>query len=184
VSVEASAGMDEAGRTLDQVPGFRAMPEEVRRLVADAFELVDYEFGSTIVREGDDADAFYVLVSGSARVLKHAGTAEEISLNVLRRGDSFGEIGLLDESTRVATVRASGPVQALRLDRGVFRALTRRQPQVRANLLRLYSTFRSLPDADLARIAAALEPCEAAEHELVIREGAEPGPLYVVEEGR
>jgi ABC-type bacteriocin/lantibiotic exporter with double-glycine peptidase domain/CRP-like cAMP-binding protein len=195
VTIGAPAA-DDPGRLLDALPGFRAMPEEVRRLVADSCEVVNYDFGETIVREGDDADAFYVLVSGTARVVKQAGTAEEIPLNVLRRGDSFGEMGLLDESSRVATVRASGPVQALRLDRGVFRALTRRQPEVRAqferlarlrgaqNLLRLYSVFRSLPDEDLVRLADALEPVEAAEHELVIREGDEAGPMYVVEEGR
>jgi ABC-type bacteriocin/lantibiotic exporter with double-glycine peptidase domain/CRP-like cAMP-binding protein len=195
VTVGAPAA-DDAGRLLDELPGFRAMPEEVRRLVADSFELVSYDFGNTIVQEGDDADAFYVLVSGTARVVKQAGTADEIPLNVLRRGDSFGEMGLLDESSRVATVRASGPVQALRLDRGVFRALTRRQPEVRAqferlarlrgaqNLLRLYSTFRSLPDDELVRLADALVPVEAGEHELVIRDGDAAGPMYVVEEGR
>jgi len=68
------------------------------------------EVGNVIVGEGEDADAFYVLVSGTARVVKQAGTAEEGPLSLLRRGDSFGEMGLLDESTRVATVRASGPM--------------------------------------------------------------------------
>ena len=117
-------------------------------------------------------------------------------LSLLHRGDSFGEMGLLAESTRIATVRASGPVRALRLDRSVFGALTRRQPEVREqferlarirsvqNLLRLFSMFRTLPDEDLERLAAELEPVEVAEHELVIREDAEPGPMYVVEEGR
>jgi ATP-binding cassette subfamily B protein len=191
-----TAPADDAGSVLDELPGFRAMPEEVRRLVADACEVASYDFGNVIVREGEDADAFYVLVSGTARVVKQAGSANEVPLSLLRRGDSFGEMGLLDESTRVATVRASGPVRALRLDRSVFRALTRRQPEVREqferlariraiqNLLRLYSTFRVLSDEDLGRLAAELEPVEAAEHELVIREGAEQGPLYVVEEGR
>ena len=196
MTVEDAAAADEAVLVLDELPGFQAMPEDVRRLVVDAFELVSYDFGNVIVREGDDADAFYVLVSGTARVVKNAGTAEEVPLNLLRRGDSFGEIGLLDESTRVATVRASGPVQTLRLDRGVFRALTRRQPEVRAqferlarfrqvqNLLLLHSVLRSLPADDLARISAALEPVEVGGHETVIAEGAGAGPLYVVEEGR
>src|SRR5207244_1087478 len=119
-----------------------------------------------------------------------------VPLNLLRRGDSFGEMGLLDESTRIATVRASGPVEALRLDRGVFRALTRRHPEVRSefeelarlrnvqNFLRLYSAFASLPIEGLTRIAGALEPLEVAEHDVVVREGDPPGPMYVVEEGR
>jgi HlyB family type I secretion system ABC transporter len=194
----APAGIagEDPGRVLDELPAFRAMPEDVRRLVADACELVAYDFGNVIVHEGDDADAFYILVSGTARVVKHAGGADEVSLNLLRRGDSFGEIGLLHESSRVATVRASGPVRALRLDRGVFRALTRRHPDVRAeferlarirtaqNLLRLYSTFGALPDEDIEKLATELEPVEVAEHDVVIREGDAPGPMYLVDEGR
>lgn len=190
------ASADDLSAVLDELPGFLELPEELRRLVVDACELVSYDFGNVIVGEGDDADAFYVLVSGTARVVKQAGGNDEVPLNLLRRGDSFGEMGLMDESTRVATVRASGPVQVLRLDRGVFRALTKRQPQVRAqferlarirsaqNLLRLYSTFRALADEDLERIAVELEPVEAAAHELVVREGAEPGAMFFVEEGR
>jgi ABC-type bacteriocin/lantibiotic exporter with double-glycine peptidase domain/CRP-like cAMP-binding protein len=196
VTAPLPASADDLSAALEELPGFLEVPEEVRRLVVDACELVSYDFGNVIVAEGDDADAFYVLVSGTARVVKQAGSNEEIPLNLLRRGDSFGEMGLLDESTRVATVRASGPVQALRLERGVFRALTKLRPEVRAqferlarirstqNLLRLYSTFRALPDEDLERIAVELEPVEASAHELVVRKGAEAGAMFLVEEGR
>jgi ABC-type bacteriocin/lantibiotic exporter with double-glycine peptidase domain/CRP-like cAMP-binding protein len=181
---------------LDELPALRAMPEDVRSLVSDAFEPISYEFGGVIVREGDDADAFYVLVSGTARVVKQTEHGEEVPLNVLHRGDSFGEMGLLGDSTRVATVRASGAVQALRLDRGMFNALTRRDPAVRAsferlaqfrsvqNFLRLYSEFDSLPVDGLAMIAESLEPLDVAASERVVRQGDPPGPMYVVEEGR
>src|SRR5262249_35165326 len=117
VTAPLPVSADELSSILDELPGFDEMSEEIRRLVVDACELVSYEFGNVIVREGDDADAFHVVVSGTARVVKEAGSSEEVPLSLLRRGDSFGEMGLLDESTRVATVRASGPVQALRLDR-------------------------------------------------------------------
>jgi ABC-type bacteriocin/lantibiotic exporter with double-glycine peptidase domain/CRP-like cAMP-binding protein len=181
---------------LAELPGFRAMPEDVRNLVLDSFEPVSFVFGSVIVREGDDADAFYVLASGMARVVKRSEQGDEVPLNVLRRGDSFGEMGLLGDSTRMATVRASGPVEALRLDRGMFRALTRRDPAVRAsfeqlarfrtvqNFLRLYSEFDSLPVGGLSLIASSLEPVEVGAAEIVVREGDPPGPMYVVEEGR
>jgi HlyB family type I secretion system ABC transporter len=195
--LSVSETVDEAARAvLDELPGFRAMPDEVRGLVADAFEPVSFGFGTVIVREGDDADAFYVLVSGTARVVKRTEQGQEVPLNVLRRGDSFGEIGLLTESTRVATVRASGAVQALRLEQGVFRALTRRDPAVRdaferlarfrtiQNFLRLHSEFDMLPIDGLARIAGSLAPLDVAAGELVVREGEPPGPMYVVEEGR
>ena len=114
------------GRTrLHELP-CRPAPDEVRAVVVDAFEPVAFDFGGVIVAEGDEADAFYVIVSGSARVVSRADASEEVSLHVLRQGDYFGEIGLLADSTRIATVRAREPVEAFRLERGVFRALVNR----------------------------------------------------------
>src|SRR6185503_7205744 len=84
-----------------------------------------------IVREGDDADSFYVLVSGNARVVKRGEGGEEVPLSVLHPGDSFGEIALLEDTTRIATVRASGDVEALRLDRALFASLVRTSPDLR-----------------------------------------------------
>ena len=196
MSLSDLVGGEELRSVLDDLPGFRAMPTEVRSLVNDAFEPVSYDFGSVIVREGDDADAFYVLVSGTARVVKQAEQGTEVPLNLLRRGDSFGEMGLVGDSTRMATVRASAPVEALRLDKDVFQALTRRDPGVKEsferlarfrtvqNFLRLYSEFDSLPVDGLAQIATSLEPVKVDASEIVVREGDPPGPMYVVEEGR
>src|SRR5438552_2109457 len=81
-----------------------------------------------IVAEGDAADGWYVLVSGRARVIKRADNGDEIPLNILRAGDSFGEVELLAGARRPATVRASSDVLALRLDRSAFAGLLERTP--------------------------------------------------------
>src|SRR5262249_19366146 len=52
------------------------------------------------------------------------------------------------------------------------------------NFLRLHSVFAALPTDALARIAEEFEPVEVAAGEIVIHQGDEPGPMYVVEEGR
>jgi ATP-binding cassette subfamily B protein len=169
---------------------------DARQLVADSFVPCALGFGSVIVREGDSADAYYLLVSGRARVVKSAGNGEEIALNVLRPGDGFGEMGLLRQTTRNATVRASADVELLRLDRSVFQALVQHHPGIRAglelqlmhrslhNFLRVHSAFARLPTAALTMMLADLEPVSVQEGELVIREGDAAGPMYVVEEGR
>ena len=107
----------DAAELIGELPSFAALPRFARTLVAERLEQQSYPFGSAIVREGDEADAFYVIVSGSARVIKRSEHGEEIALNVLHRGDSFGESGLLEGASRLATVRASGPVTVLRLRR-------------------------------------------------------------------
>ncbi|MGH2933139.1 MAG: peptidase domain-containing ABC transporter [Gaiellaceae bacterium] len=186
----------DAAALLEELPAFALLPTAERALVVESFELESHRFGEAIVREGDDADAFYVLAAGSARVVKAGDHGEEIALNTLHRGDNFGEAGLLGEAARSATVRASSPVQVLRLHRGVFLALASAHPQVREafdsiargralwNFFRVHSSFATLPKEALGALVAGLERVEAPAGELVIREGDPPGPLYVVEAGR
>jgi ATP-binding cassette subfamily B protein len=178
------------------LPAFAPLPPDVRSLVADSFETVDHPFGSVIVREGDPADAFYIVASGSARVVKRGDDGDEIPLNVLHRGDSFGETALLEQATRVATVRASTPVRALRLHRSVFTALTRTYPEVHTafealkrertlwNFFRMHSSFSKLPNTALGALLGGLEPVAVKAGERVVQEGEPAGPMYVVQSGR
>src|SRR5262245_35557128 len=188
--------MDDPRIRLHDLPLLQFVPPSVRTLVVDSFVPVTVEFGRPIVTEGEAADAFYVLVSGTARVLKTDEQGNETPLNVLRPGDSFGEIALLEETTQMATVRASSDVTALKLDKSVFFALVRQNPEVRAllelqvkhrhlhNFFRLYSPFVKLPVAAMRTLVTELEPVAVATGALVIREGEDAGPMYIVEEGR
>src|SRR5262249_3530380 len=145
--------------------------------------------------EGEDADAFYVLTAGQARVVKRGAGGEEVPLNVMRPGDCFGEIGLLEHATRTATVRASSDVEVLRLDRSVFQTLLSSKPEIRTYLelhtrhrtlntfFRLYTPFSTLPVEGLRLLLDNLERMEVARGTLVIRQGDAPGPMYVVEDG-
>src|SRR5918998_5742159 len=131
MSATSSSGTGGTHAVLPEIPIFALMPQEVRTLVVASLEPVSFGFGEVIVREGDDADAFYVIVNGSGRALKRAENGDEVPLDVLRAGDSFGFVELIEETPRVATVRASEAVQALRLDRAVFRGLLRSNPEIR-----------------------------------------------------
>lgn len=94
---------------------------------------------------------------------------EEISLSSLRPGESFGEMGLLDETTSKATVRASNDVEVLRLDKSVFKTLVHRNPEIRKyfelqtkhrslhNFFRLYSPFAKLPVDSLEVMLTEME---------------------------
>jgi ATP-binding cassette subfamily B protein len=188
--------VDDPRSFLHGLPALRFLPPELRKLVVDSFVPAAFPFGGVIVQEGDEADALYVLVSGRARVVKLAEGGEEVPLNTLRPGDSFGEIGLLEQATRTATVRASSDVEVFRLDRSVFTALVENHPEIRHyfelqvqhrtlhNFLRQYSPFGGLPIDALRKMLADLKPVSVEAGEMVIRQGDPPGPMYVVEEGR
>ena len=182
---------------LDHVPLLSLMPEDVRRLVMASFVRESFAFGEVIVAEGDDADAMYVLLSGTARAIKVGEHGEEVPLNLVRAGDAFGERALLEESgKRTATIRASSSVEVLKLDRSVFQALLRSNPAIRGHaelesrrhelrdFLRVYSAFAHLPPGGLGVLLEMLAPVSVPAGEIVIGEGEPAGPMYIVREGR
>ena len=169
---------------------------DVRSLLLASFEEVSYSFGDTIVAEGDEAEALYIITAGRARVLKRGTTGSDVPLGTVRAGDCVGEAALLEGGLRTATVRASGAVEALRLARPVFDALVRANPAIsdwaklvsrnRAveRFLRLDSVLAVLPSEVLTAVAANLKETALDVGEVAIREGDPPGSIYFVEEGQ
>jgi ABC-type bacteriocin/lantibiotic exporter with double-glycine peptidase domain len=188
---------DRAGRAVADHPFLAQMPAALRSSMTQLFEFATYGFGEELVREGEPADAFYLLVSGTVRVLaRGAGDEGEVTLNRLTAGDTFGERGLLEGSPRSATVRASRPVQALRVRREQFEALVAQHPALQQDLerhiarqrsrdvLRLSSPLGDLPADALESLIEALEPVSVARGEVVVREGEPSNAMYIVREGR
>ncbi|MEA2902280.1 MAG: ATP-binding cassette, subfamily bacterial HlyB/CyaB [Actinomycetota bacterium] len=178
------------------IPLFRYMPDDVRDLVVASLDQVSYRFGSVVVRDGDPSDALYVIVSGRARVVKVGDNGEEVTLDTLERGETFGAPGLLSGQPRSATVRASTQLEVLRLHEAVFRGLIARNHEIREYLeldmrlrylrafFRIHTPFARLPQEAMGSLLLAVERVSFGPGEVVIQEGDPPGALYVVEEGR
>ena len=182
---------------LDELPILRFLPDESRDAVVRAFVPSSFSFGGVLAAEGDPTDALFVLVSGRARVLKRAENGDDIALNILRAGDSFGEVELLDGVARPHTVRASSDVLALRLERAAFMRLIETNPDIRTYLelqlkhrvlqgyFRAFPAFSRLPpQAVMGVVLAELEPNVVDAGGTVFRQGDPAGPLYLIEEGR
>jgi ATP-binding cassette subfamily B protein len=186
--------------SVGELPILQFLPDAARERIIASFTPVSYTFGMPIVREGEPADALFVLVSGRARVLKNAdrGGASngEISLGLLKPGDTFGEIGLLEQTTRTVTVRASGDVEALRLDRAVFESLLAEHAEFRryfelqalnrrlSNFFKEFTAFAKLPAAALQEMLSELGRETVQPGQILLREGGPPGPMFIVESGR
>jgi ATP-binding cassette subfamily B protein len=183
-----------------ELPILRYLPADSRDRVLDRFVPASYTFGASIVTEGEPADALFVLLTGRARVVKNAArggtTGRELSLGVLKPGDTFGEIGLLENVARSVTVRASGDVDVLRLDRDVFDALLAERPELRQyfelqavhrrlnNFFKEFTAFAKLPAAAIQELLAGLDRITIPAGELLIRQGDPAGPMFIVETGR
>ncbi len=94
-------------------------PEELANV---AVKLVPehYPAGATVIRQDDEGDKFYVISQGKADVLKDEGTGL-VRVAVLARGESFGEVALLEDQPRNATVRAIDDLEVYTLDKRSFR---------------------------------------------------------------
>ena len=114
----------------------KALPETPREdipAMVERLEPVRVMTGQTIVREGEAADSFFIVVRGRVGVY-HSDNGEEKQLNSLGPGEFFGEIGLLGGVPRIATVRALEPSELLRLDKGAFEKLVSKSSATRDQL--------------------------------------------------
>lgn len=127
---------------MSSVPMFNRLPKKtIDRLAAIATER-HYSAGTDIVSEGDAGIAMYVIADGTAAVV-HAGEADPRA--VLHKGDSFGEMALVDGRSRTATVRATTDVTCLALPRWDFIAEVRADDGLAMELLnRMSARIREL----------------------------------------
>ena len=106
--------------------------------------------GELIVEEGRTGNGLYVVISGRVEVIKALGTEQEQFLTTLGTGEVFGEMALLGEWPRTASVRAVDEVECLGMDRWVFLAQLERQPRVAIKLLQILAQRLRDTDAKLA----------------------------------
>jgi CRP-like cAMP-binding protein/predicted MFS family arabinose efflux permease len=107
---------------LERLGIFAAAPQSVLERLAAACEPVEFADGEAIVREGEPADALYVILEGSVGVTARGETGEEQRLRTMGPETYFGEIGLLERIPRTATVTAEAPTRCYRIDGDEFLA--------------------------------------------------------------
>ena len=90
--------------------------------LAGRLETVSVNAGETIVRQGAPAEKFFIIVSGEVEVIHDSnGSSQQVA--TLGPGRFFGEVAILRDVPRTATVRATEPTTLLTMDRDTFRAL-------------------------------------------------------------
>jgi len=121
-----------------RVPLFHQLPEgDLERIVA-ATHRVSFERGEVVVEIGDPGRSLYLIVEGSVQVLYPARSAD-FELARLGVGDFFGEMALLNDKPRSATVRTLEQVEVLVLDKDDFRSIMRESPDVAFRLMEALS---------------------------------------------
>jgi len=107
---------------LEKVPILQQLTSWERMTVADALETYNFQDDETIIREGDVGDIFYIIVEGDAEVFHNSENGME-QIATLHKSDYFGEVALLMDRPRSATVVAVNALKCVGLDRERFSRL-------------------------------------------------------------
>jgi CRP-like cAMP-binding protein len=122
-------------QALRQVPMFRGIDPARLKLLAFTSERVHFAPEQRFFAQGDVSDAAYLILEGEAAVLLEGGP-EPIRLAVLGTNALVGEMGILADQPRSATISAQAPTTALRIDRRVFLELLGQFPQIAIAVMR------------------------------------------------
>jgi NADH dehydrogenase len=108
-----------------------------------------FEPGQDVFREGDLGDRLYIILTGEAEVLRRRDGVE-LSMARLRPGECFGEMALLNQTTRGATVRCLSAMDVLSLPKQEFAVLAANIPELRQSFERVAEVRSARPTTSLA----------------------------------
>jgi len=124
---------------LSQVYLFRELtPGEMERLLSISKEK-KVKKNEVVFREGDIGDAFYLIVTGGVRISTFVPGVGEEALTILREGEYFGEMALIDDAPRSASAIANDDTMLLYIGKDDFRKLLERQTDIAYKLLWIFT---------------------------------------------
>nr|XP_048702050.1 cGMP-dependent protein kinase 1-like isoform X4 [Caretta caretta] len=138
--------------------------------------------GHTVLAEGTDGDAMYIVAEGELSV-----TQRGCHLRTLLPGDVFGELAILYNCKRTATVTALTQVRLWAIDRQTYRTIVTSQAKRRRaeilDSLREAPSLQGLADAQLSKLLDCMEECTFAHDEVIVRERDEGNNFYIILRG-
>ncbi|XP_042726983.1 cGMP-dependent protein kinase 2 isoform X3 [Lagopus leucura] len=160
----------------------RLEPQQIREMVECMYERT-FQQGSYVIRQGEPGNHIFVLKEGRLEVFQQNKLLSSIPV-----WTAFGELAILYNCTRTASVKAITNVKTWALDREVFQNIMRvtaqtRQEQYR-NFLRSVSLLKNLPEDKLTKIMDCLEVEYYDKGDYVIREGEEGNTFFIIAKGK
>ncbi|MGQ0671004.1 MAG: cyclic nucleotide-binding domain-containing protein [Actinomycetota bacterium] len=183
----------EAASLIDGLPVFDDLPEDVLSDLAGRVRLRTFARGKPVVRQGERPEAFYVVRRGTLQVVEEdPESGNERALRALGRGESFGELGLVEASPRTATVRALEDAELFEIDKGTFDRLLADMIHVpdfaptlqAAAELRELSCFATLDPNELSQVLEHGEWVNLAPGEVVFEQGDVGDSFFAVRSGQ
>jgi len=131
---------------LARVPVFANCNAEEIRAIASVAQESFFQPGQIIVTQGTPGQVFYLILSGRVEILR-----DGVSLGAFGPGDFFGEMSLLDQAPRSATIRALDQSACLMLSNWDFKSLLEKHPSIAVKLLEVLSRRLRVADERIGR---------------------------------
>jgi len=162
---------------------FTGLDKEQRAAVIQQMHKVECRKGDTIIKEGDTTQEFFLVEKGSFDIhVKNEWIAE------VTKGQSFGELSMLYDAPRTATVIAKEDSTIYAVSRHAFRSVLRNQQMNKVSMikavLKKVEIFSSLDERKVNDLEMAFERCDFEEGETIIKQGEEGDKFYLIISGR
>ena len=131
---------------------FNALPENIIHALAENANLVDLAPDQNVFFQGDDADRVYIVLAGEVAVETISVDGRTVPIAVLRTGEVFGEMAVLDNGKRSANVRALQASKVVSVGKGTFLDLVAQQPEFALSLIRDLVSRLRVTDAQIESI--------------------------------
>jgi cAMP-dependent protein kinase regulator len=162
---------------------FKTLAPSDCEMLMKAFQEVRFKQGQQIIREGEPGDKFYLLDSGTCDIaVQGKGTVMKA-----KRGVAFGELALLHNAPRAATVTAESDVGAWQVDATTFKSIlmskSKTDAQDYASFIKEVPLLRSLSKEAVRSLLDALEEQAFGAEQQIVKEGDTGDAFYIVREG-
>lgn len=121
---------------LENIPLFSVLGKEELEAISRLAVTRNYPKNSIIINEGDHTDSLYVILSGKVKIFLTDDQQKEVIVAIQREGDYFGELALLDEAPRSASVMTMEPCSLLIVSRSAFERHLASDPKLAISLMR------------------------------------------------
>lgn len=167
---------------------FSALNEKDQNIVLDAMKEIKMNEGDLVIKEGDDGDVLYVVESGKYKCTKvFKGNTEPTHLTDYEAGAAFGELALLYNAPRAATITCTTPGFVYSLDRNTFNHIVKdaavKRREKYESFLSQVKILESLEPYERSKLADAFKEITFNSGEYVIKEDEEGNTFYFISEG-
>ena len=167
---------------------FSALEQKDLEIVIGAMEEKTLKPGETIIQQGDKGDCLYIVENGELDCVKVFKQGEpETFLKKYVPGDSFGELALLYNAPRAATIRAKTDCVLWVLDRETFNNIVKDSAQKKRekyeNFLKKVDILSTIDPYELMQVCDALKTASFTKGDYIIKEGELGDVFYILEEG-